>query len=233
VFGDWNDAFMQKGEEATRKAIYDAIRPPAESPLTTMSEAEFTAMSASEKAMRVHEHYGEALAVDANGQLLSRYENGIWKIIPPSDFARDVAGLFQRLRAPFSSGKIASVVETLKLIIPQQDAPARRLIGFATAYSIPPPVFQPAHKSHWLRTLCDVDFTRRWKAKRWKPTRRTSGAGSTGRPVATTKTRRDSGRAVYGAGEPLRLAALSRSDRPRRQREKYSGRNCDDACRGR
>jgi putative DNA primase/helicase len=71
-----------------------------------MSEAEFTAMSTSEKAMRVHEHYGEALAVDANGQLLSRYEAGIWKIIPPSDFARDVAGLFQRLRAPFSSGKL-------------------------------------------------------------------------------------------------------------------------------
>ncbi|EBU9752036.1 DNA primase, partial [Salmonella enterica subsp. enterica serovar Saintpaul] len=130
VFGDWNDAFVQKGEEATRKAIYDAIRPPADSPFTTMSEAEFTAMSTSEKAMRVHEHYGEALAVDANGQLLSRYEAGIWKIIPPSDFARDVAGLFQRLRAPFSSGKIASVVDTLKLIIPQQDAPARRLIGF-------------------------------------------------------------------------------------------------------
>ena len=51
-----------------------------------MSEAEFTAMGTSEKAMRVHEHYGEALAVDANGQLLSRYEAGIWKIIPPSDF---------------------------------------------------------------------------------------------------------------------------------------------------
>jgi putative DNA primase/helicase len=82
VFGDWNDAFMQKGEDATRNAIYDAIRPPAQSPFDTMSEAEFTAMSASEKAMRVHEHYGEALAVDANGQHLSRYENGIWKIIP-------------------------------------------------------------------------------------------------------------------------------------------------------
>ncbi|VTM58365.1 Zinc binding domain / DNA primase [Klebsiella pneumoniae] len=44
-----------------------------------MSEAEFTAMSTSEKAMRVHEHYGEALAVDANGQLLSRYEAGYGK----------------------------------------------------------------------------------------------------------------------------------------------------------
>ncbi|TCW44309.1 plasmid and phage DNA primase [Phytobacter diazotrophicus] len=160
VFGDWNDAFVRHGEEATRNAIYDAIRPPAQSPFDTMSEAEFTAMSASEKAMRVHEHYGEALAVDANGQHLSRYENGIWKIIPPSDFARDVAGLFRRLRAPFSSGKIASVVETLKLIIPQQDTPARRLIGFRNGVlDTKSGIFSPHHKSYWLRTLCDVDFT--------------------------------------------------------------------------
>ncbi|MDN4310815.1 DNA primase, partial [Citrobacter freundii] len=160
VFGDWNDAYTQHGGEATRKAMYDAIRPPAESPFSAMSEAEFTAMSTSEKAMRVHEHYGEALAVDANGQLLSRYEAGIWKIIPPSDFARDVAGLFQRLRAPFSSGKIASVVDTLKLIIPQQDAPARRLIGFRNGVlDTKSGVFSPHSKTHWLRTLCDVDFT--------------------------------------------------------------------------
>lgn len=118
-----------------------------------MSEAEFTAMSASDKAMRVHEHYGEALAVDANGQLLSRYENGIWKVITPSDFARDVAGLFQRLRAPFSSGRIASVVETLKLIIPQQEAPARRLIGFRNGVlDTQSGLFSPHSKSHWLRT---------------------------------------------------------------------------------
>ncbi len=125
-----------------------------------MSEAEFTAMSASDKALRVHEHYGEALAVDANGQLLSRYENGIWKNIPAATFSRNVADLFQHLRAPFSSGKIASVVETLRLIIPQQATPARRLIGFRNgAFDTQSGIFSPHHKSHWLRTLCDVDFT--------------------------------------------------------------------------
>lgn len=160
VFGDWNDAYTQYGEEATRKAIYDAIRPPAQSPFDTMSEAEFTAMSASDKALRVHEHYSEALAVDANGQLLSRYKNGIWKNIPAATFSRNVADLFQRLRAPFSSGKIASVVETLKLIIPQQDTPARRLIGFRNGVlDTQSGLFSPHSKSHWLRTLCDVDFT--------------------------------------------------------------------------
>ncbi|GLH22645.1 DNA primase/helicase [Enterobacter ludwigii] len=160
VFGDWNDAFIQYAEEATRKAIYDAIRPPAQSPFDTMSEAKFTAMSASDKALRVHEHYGEALAVDANGQLLSRYENGIWKNIPAATFSRNVADLFQRLRALFSSWKIASVVETLKLIIPQQATPARRLIGFRNGvFDTQSGIFSPHHKSHWLRTLCDVDFT--------------------------------------------------------------------------
>ncbi|EEX5507720.1 DNA primase family protein, partial [Escherichia coli] len=93
-------------------------------------------------------------------QLLSRYENGVWKVLPPQDFARDVAGLFQRLRAPFSSGKVASVVDTLKLIIPQQEAPSRRLIGFRNGVlDTQNGTFHPHSPSHWMRTLCDVDFT--------------------------------------------------------------------------
>lgn len=160
VFGDWNDAFMQNGEEATRRAITTAIRPVAQSPFATMSVAEFTAMSASEKAMRVHEHYGETLAVDANGQLLSRYENGIWKVVQTATFSREVAAQFLRLGSPFSSGKVASVIDTLKLIIPQQETPARRLIGFRNGVlDTRSGIFSPHHKSHWLRTLCDVDFT--------------------------------------------------------------------------
>ncbi len=96
------------------------------------------------------------------------------------------------------------MVETLKLIIPQQDATARRLIGFRNGVlDTATGTFSPHHKSHWLRTLCDVDFTRQWRAKRWKPMRLISGAGSTVPPVATGKTRRDTCRPVYGAGEPL------------------------------
>lgn len=160
IFGDWNDAFMQNGEEATRREINAAIRPVAHSPFTTMSVAEFTAMSASEKAMRVHEHYGETLAVDANGQLLSRYENGIWKVVQTATFSREVAAQFLLLGSPFSSGKVASVIDTLKLIIPQQETPARRLIGFRNGVlDTQSGIFSPHHKSHWLRTLCDVDFT--------------------------------------------------------------------------
>ncbi|WP_317474674.1 toprim domain-containing protein, partial [Cronobacter sakazakii] len=75
VFGDWNDALTQYGEESTRKAILEALKPHNASPFDTMSEAEFTAMSVSEKAQRVREHYRDALAVDPNGQLLSRYES--------------------------------------------------------------------------------------------------------------------------------------------------------------
>ncbi|MGU0057760.1 hypothetical protein ACVXG7_32010 [Enterobacter hormaechei] len=61
----------------------------------------------------MHEHYGEALAVDANGQLLSRYENGIWKNIPAATFYGMRLTYSSACAAPFSSGKIASVAETL------------------------------------------------------------------------------------------------------------------------
>ncbi|UNK62344.1 primase-helicase zinc-binding domain-containing protein [Buttiauxella ferragutiae] len=160
VFGDWNDAFMQYGEEATRNALNEAVKAPAASPFEQMSEAEFTAMSTSEKAMRVSEHYGHALAVDPNGEIISRYEAGAWKVLPSTQFARDVAALFQRIGAGFSSGKISAVVDTLKLILAQHEAPARRLIGFRNGvFDTTSGIFNPHSKTHWLRTLCDVDFT--------------------------------------------------------------------------
>lgn len=161
LFGDWNDAFVQHGEAVTRQALREAATPTVASPFDTMSEAEFTAMSASEKAERVAEHYRSALAVDPNGEILSRYEAGAWKVISGKQFERDVAKLFQRLRAPFSAGKISGVVDTLKLMLPQQADPARRLIGFRNGVlDTRTGEFTPHRKENWLRTVSDVDYTR-------------------------------------------------------------------------
>jgi len=161
VFGDWNDAFIQHGEAATGKALTEAAAPPEASPFDTMSEAEFSAMSASEKAERVAEHYRSNLAVDASGEILCRYEAGAWKVISGNHFERDVATLFQRLRAPFSAGKVAGVVDTLKLMLPQQDAPQRQLIGFRNGVlDTRTGAFSPHRRENWLRTVSDVDYTR-------------------------------------------------------------------------
>ncbi|NBB57551.1 DNA primase [Pantoea vagans] len=161
VFGDWNDAFMQHGEETTRRALAEAATPPAASPFDVMSEAEFSAMSASEKAERVAEHYRSALAVDASGEILSRYRSGAWKVISGNQFERDVAKLFQHLRAPFSAGKISGVVDTLKLMLPQQADPARRLIGFRNGVlDTRTGGFSPHSKDFWLRTVSEVDYTK-------------------------------------------------------------------------
>ena len=161
VFGDWNDAFIQHGGAATGQALTEAAAPPAASPFDTMSEAEFSAMSASEKAERVAEHYSSNLAVDASGEILCRYEAGAWKVISGNRFERDVAKLFQRLRAPFSAGKVAGVVDTLKLMLPQQDAPQRQLIGFRNGVlDTRTGAFSPHRRENWLRTVSDVDYTR-------------------------------------------------------------------------
>jgi putative DNA primase/helicase len=160
VFGDWNDAFMEHGEAATKQALAEAAKPATASPFDVMSEAEFSAMSASEKAERVAEHYHRALAVDASGEILSSYKAGAWKVISGKQFERDVAKLFQRLRAPFSAGKISGVVETLKLMLPQQADPARRLIGFRNGVlDTKSGFFSPHRRENWLRTVSDVDYT--------------------------------------------------------------------------
>ncbi|PJZ06823.1 DNA primase [Pantoea rodasii] len=160
VFGDWNDAFVQLGDVSTKQALAEAAAPAAASPFDVMSEAEFSAMSASEKAERVAEHYRNALAVDTSGEILSRYRAGAWKVISGKQFERDVAKLFQRLRAPFSAGKISGVVDTLKLMLPQQSDPARRLIGFRNGVlDTRTGSFSPHSKRFWLRTVSEVDFT--------------------------------------------------------------------------
>lgn len=160
VFGDWNDAFVQLGDVSTKQALAEAAAPATASPFDVMSEAEFSAMSASEKAERVAEHYRNALAVDASGEILSRYRAGAWKVISGKQFERDVAKLFQRLRAPFSAGKISGVVDTLKLMLPQQSDPARRLIGFRNGVlDTRTGSFSPHRKCFWLRTVSEVDFT--------------------------------------------------------------------------
>ncbi|WP_394515938.1 DNA primase [Pantoea sp. SGAir0430] len=161
VFGDWNDAYTQHGEAVIRQALAEAAAPPAVSPFDVMSEAEFSSMSASEKAERVAEHYRSSLAVDASGEILCRYEAGAWKVISGNQFGRDVAKLFQRLRAPFSAGKVAGVVDTLKLMLPQQAAPQRQLIGFRNGVlDTRTGAFSPHRRENWLRTISDVDYTR-------------------------------------------------------------------------
>ncbi len=99
VFGDWNDAFVQNGADETRKALIVAATPAKTSPFNTMSEAEFSAMSVSDKAERVSEHYHERLAVDSSGEILSRYQSGAWKVMPGNQFRREVAALFLKARS--------------------------------------------------------------------------------------------------------------------------------------
>ncbi|CCJ97493.1 hypothetical protein BN130_4103 [Cronobacter malonaticus 507] len=55
---------MQQGEEATRQAIYDAIKPPVASPFDTMSEAEFNLLSLASLARQQHPACQIVIAAD-------------------------------------------------------------------------------------------------------------------------------------------------------------------------
>ncbi|ERK06937.1 DNA primase [Serratia fonticola AU-AP2C] len=160
MIGDWNDIYQQQGKLPTLAQL-QAFNPPQQpSPFDTLSDADLKAMSASEKAALLAEHYQHLLAVPPVGEDLCRYENGAWQVLPYRVLSREIAALFQKIRAPFSASGIGSVLDTLKLMVPQMGTPARQLIGFRNGvFDTVTGQFSAHQKTHWLRTVNSVDYT--------------------------------------------------------------------------
>ncbi|NAT79105.1 DNA primase [Dickeya dadantii] len=160
VFGDWNDVYRREGADVTRHYLTEFIQPEKASPFESLGEAEFKAMSASEKAEKIRDHYRDTLAIDAFGETFFQYQNGAWKALPYRLLSRDIAALFQKIQAPFTASSIGSVLDTLKLIIPMQAKPQRRLIGFRNGvFDTVSGEFKPHRREHGLHTVNDVDYT--------------------------------------------------------------------------
>ncbi|MEM6048991.1 primase-helicase zinc-binding domain-containing protein [Erwinia sp. P7711] len=160
VTGDWNDVFQAEGEMTTQAMLTALTQPKALSPFESVSEADLKAMSASQKAELLAAHYLNTLAVPVVGEDLCRYEGGAWQVLPYRVLSREIAALFQKVRAPFSATGIGGIVDTLKLMVPQMGAPARRLIGFRNGmFDTATGTFGPHKKEHWLRTINSVDYT--------------------------------------------------------------------------
>lgn len=160
VTGDWNDVWQAQGDIATLAQLTAFTQPQPLSPFESVSEADLKAMSASQKAELLVAHYGEALAVPPVGEEICRYENGAWQVMEAKTLRREIAALFQKVRAPFSAAGIGSVLDTLKLMVPQMGEPSRRLIGFRNGvYDTITGTFSPHRREHWLRTVNSVDYT--------------------------------------------------------------------------
>ncbi len=126
--GDWNDVYCQQGAEATRVQLRAFSQPPQPSPFDTLSDADLKAMSASEKAELLAEHYGNTGGA-AGGEELCRYTRGARQVLPHRQLSREIAALFQKARAILRR-RYQQHPDTLKLMVPQMGDPARRLIGF-------------------------------------------------------------------------------------------------------
>ncbi len=158
--GDWNDVYLLAGDTATRKQLLAHSQPKVTSPFDTLSAADMKDMSASEKAALLNEHYQYLLAAPSVGEDLCRYENGAWQVLPYRVISREIAALLQKIRAPFSASGIGSIFETLKLMVPSMEKPARQLIGFKNGvFDTVTGEFRRHDKAHWLRTVNSVNYT--------------------------------------------------------------------------
>ncbi|MNG57896.1 DNA primase TraC [compost metagenome] len=158
--GDWNDVYLQQGKLVALAQLTAFSQPQQPSPFDTLSDADLKAMSASEKAELLAAHYGNTLAVPLVSEELCRYTQGAWQVLPHRQLSREIAALFQKVRAPFSAAGINSILDTLKLMVPQMGEPVRRLIGFRNGvFDTASGQFSAHRKEHWLRTVNSVDYT--------------------------------------------------------------------------
>jgi len=160
IAGDWNDVYMQEGRDKALEQLRAFTQQSPQSPFDTVSDADLKSMSASEKAELLITHYEQRLAVPQVGEDLCRYENGAWQVLPHGILSREIAALFQKIRAPFSAPGISGIIDTLKLMVPQTGKPARRLIGFRNGvFDTATGHFSPHSPNNWLRTVNSVDYT--------------------------------------------------------------------------
>ncbi|SUI38982.1 Uncharacterized protein conserved in bacteria [Serratia marcescens] len=214
--GDWNDVYGREGADATRAQLQAFSQSPQPSPFDTLSDADLKAMSASEKAELLAEHYGNTLAVPPVGEELCRYTRGAWQVLPHRQLSREIAALFQKVRAPFSAAGIKQHFGHPQADGAADGRPGRRLIGFRNGvFDTVSGQFSVHRQAHWLRTVNSVDYTPPRAGENladhaphfWQWL--TRAAGGQARQARTYPRG-----ALYGAGQPLRLAAVPRSDRP-------------------
>lgn len=151
--------YQPQGAIATQAQLLAFSQPAVTSPFDALSDADLKAMSASEKAELLAAHYGNMLAVPSLGEEICRYEHGAWQVLPHRQLCREIAALFQTVRAPFSAAGINGILGTLKLMVPHMGELARRLIGFRNGvFDTVIGRFCCHRQENWLRTVNSVDY---------------------------------------------------------------------------
>lgn len=175
---DWNDYLCQHGAEVSAHAFRDSCyypeKPPTgapspEQPATSPAArpraraqdnaADLYDMAASERAELLAQQY-QSLALRAENDAVHHYDGAAWKHIPDSELKRVMADIYRRSATKFSAGKIASTVDTLKLMLPLMGEQAQNLIGFRNGlYDMAALAFRAHKEGDWLLNHNGIDFT--------------------------------------------------------------------------
>lgn len=175
---DWNDFLCRNGAEAAALAFsngcYYPVKPSAGTNQRADSAPKKTApsrsneqesapnlydMAASERAELLARQY-TSLALHAENDAVYHYDGAVWKHIPDSELKRVMADIYRRNATKFSAGKIASTVDTLKLMLPLMGEQTRNLIGFSNGvYDMAALAFRAHRENDWLLNHNGVEFT--------------------------------------------------------------------------
>ena len=117
-------------------------------------------MGASQRGEVLLAHYGGALAVHADSDMVHHYNGVIWNPLPDKELQRVLAQIYIDSETSYSQNAIKSSVETMKLSLPVMGVTARNLIGFSNGvFDTRTGQFREHDKTDWLMIASELPFS--------------------------------------------------------------------------
>ena len=117
-------------------------------------------MGASQRGEVLLEHYGGALAINDDSDVVHHYNGIVWEPVSDKELQRSMAKIFIDAEISYSQNAIKFAVETMKLSLPVMGGADRNLIGFSNGvFDIRTGNFREHNKNDWLLNASELPFS--------------------------------------------------------------------------
>ncbi|EDK9786993.1 DNA primase [Salmonella enterica subsp. enterica serovar Give] len=154
---NWRDYLQRIREQAERREV-------SVTKLTTKnsvrSRPALNQMGASQRGEVLLEHYGGALAINDDSDVVHHYNGIVWEPVSDKELQRSMAKIFIDAEISYSQNAIKFAVETMKLSLPVMGGADRNLIGFSNGvFDIRTGNFREHNKNDWLLNASQLPFS--------------------------------------------------------------------------
>ncbi|EJH9480845.1 DNA primase [Escherichia coli] len=154
---NWRD-YLQRIREQAERGEVSVMKLATKN--SVLSRPALNQMGASQRGEVLLDHYGGALAINDDSDMVHHYNGVVWEPVQDKELQRAMAQIFIDAEISYSQNAIKSAVDTMKLSLPVMGNTARNLIGFSNGvFDTRTGNFREHNKNDWLLIASELPFS--------------------------------------------------------------------------